>query len=361
MISRRKFLLSTLSAVAIGGLVYANWPELDVYRDEVRRQREALKSDPELADFVRMATLAANGHNTQPWRFAFGDQSVSIFPDLTRRTEVVDPDDHHLYVSLGCAAENFLVSAGAHKRSADTLIHRGSDTTIEIFLRPGSASNEELFDAIPYRQSTRSQYDGRSVSPQVLRELKRVATDEGVELLLFTGASELREIEEFVVAGNTAQMDNPAFIAELDEWLRFSPERALATKDGMFAVCSGNPVMPDWLGQLAFKALFKKDSENKKYREQIRSSSGVAVFVGAKEDPEHWIKVGRSFQRFALKATTLGLRTAHINQPIEVAGLRSDFAKWLGVPGARPDLVVRFGRAPALPMSLRRPVSEVLL
>jgi hypothetical protein len=44
-----------------------------------------------------------------------------------------------------------------------------------------------------------------------------------------------------------------------------------------------------------------------------------------------------------------------------VPSVRSEFARWLGVPDARPDLVIRFGRAPAMPMSLRRPVSAVVV
>lgn len=40
--------------------------------------------------------------------------------------------------------------------------------------------------------------------------------------------------------------------------------------------------------------------------------------------------MGRSFQRFALQATILGIRNAHINQPIEVPFVRPEFARWLG-------------------------------
>ena len=148
--------------------------------------------------------------------------------------------------------------------------------------------------------------------------------------------------------------------AELRDWLRFSPDRAIADGDGLFSACSGNPVMPEWIGRLFFDALFTKDAENEKYRDQIRSSAGVAVFIGDRADPLHWIRVGRSFERFALQATALGIRNTHINQPVEVPLVRSEFAQWLGVPGVRPDLVVRFGRAPALPMSLRRPVEDVI-
>ncbi len=54
-------------------------------------------------------------------------------------------------------------------------------------------------------------------------------------------------------------------------------------------------------------------------------------------------------------------RTAHLNQPVEVAALRPQFARLLGITSERPDLVIRFGRGPELPRSLRRPVETVLL
>ena len=74
-----------------------------------------------------MATLAANGHNTQPWKFRLEERNVTILPDLTRRTEVVDPDDHHLCVSLGCAAENLVIADAAHGQAAVVAIEGGSE------------------------------------------------------------------------------------------------------------------------------------------------------------------------------------------------------------------------------------------
>lgn len=156
-------------------------------------------------------------------------------------------------------------------------------------------------------------------------------------------------------------MDDPAFVAELRNWLRFSPDKAVEMGDGLFSASSGNPVVPEWIGGRLFESFFTKDAENAKYRDHIRSSAGVAVFIGDKADPLHWIKVGMSFERFALQATALGIRNAHINQPIEVPQVRPEFARWLGMPDVRPDLVVRFGRAPAMPMSLRRPVEDVII
>lgn len=55
------------------------------------------------------------------------------------------------------------------------------------------------------------------------------------------------------------------------------------------------------------------------------------------------------------------MRTAYLNQPVEVAALRPRFAGAMGLGGGRPDLVIRFGRGPDMPRSLRRPVDAVLV
>jgi hypothetical protein len=133
---------------------------MEGYEEEVARQRQLLSRDPGLEDLVRPATLAANGHNTQPWKFRLGEGSISILPDTSRRTAIVDPDDHHLFVSLGCAAENLVVAGAAFGRGAEVSIGDGAEPRIEIALSSTPPDAEDLYRAIPTRQSTRSLYDG---------------------------------------------------------------------------------------------------------------------------------------------------------------------------------------------------------
>jgi hypothetical protein len=131
------------------------------YDDAVRAVRASLPAQPGLRDLVRFATLASNSHNTQPWRFRLSANGMEILPDFSRRTPIVDPDDHHMFVSLGCAAENVAIAANASSRpaevSATTLGCEG--TAIRVFLgknpgmRPGA--DLDLCHAIPFRQSTR--------------------------------------------------------------------------------------------------------------------------------------------------------------------------------------------------------------
>lgn len=346
-------------AVGFGALPLAQCTEagMAAYDATLAVQRAPLPTSPQLADLVRYATLAPNSHNAQPWRFAVSDRQVRISPDLGRRIPVVDPDDHHLFVSLGCAAENMLIAGEATGLPAAIAMN---GNRIEIEFGRSAPNPSPLFEAIPKRQSTRSEYDGRAVSPGVLQQLEAAAAMDGVSLILITDAPRNEAVLDFVVQGNSAQMDDPAFVRELKEWIRFNPADAIAKGDGLFSASSGNPTLPHWLGSTMFDIVFRRDGENRKYASQIRSSAGIAVFVAERNDPAGWVNVGRSFQRFALQATLLGIRHAHINQPVEVGRLRPEFARWLGIGEKRPDLVIRFGYAPPLPMSLRRPVSAVI-
>jgi hypothetical protein len=288
---------------------------------------------------------------------------VDILPDFSRRTSAVDPDDHHLYVSLGCAAENLLIAANASGRRGEITVlsdERGH-AFIRVVLGQGERRDIDLCGAIPARQSTRSTYDGRPLSPTELGSLEASAGMSGVDLIIMTDRAKLGEALDYIQRGNSAQFEDPAFIRELKSWIRFNPTEALKSGDGLSAPSTGNPNAPSWLGPFIFDLVINKTAENKKLAEQLYSSAGLAIFIAEEESPEGWIKVGRAFERFALRATVLGIRHAHVNMPIEVAELRPRFADWLGVSGRRPDLIVRFGKAPTLPMSMRRDLDSVLV
>ena len=361
---RRQILMAggSLVAVALG----ATWLGLRRMGSQsetavaASAMRAPLQANPEMRDLVRYATLAPNGHNTQPWRFAITPGEIRIRPDLSRRTPVVDPDDHHIFASLGCAAENLALAAAARGYRGDPVFDSSGEGSIVFLHERASAQGSALFDAIPQRQSTRADYDGRKVSAADLATLAAAAAVPGVDMVIITDQPGMDRIRDLVVAGNSAQMGDPAFVRELKSWLRFSPRHAIETGDGLYSVASGNPALPEWLGPRAFDMLVTADSENDRYASQLRSSSGVAVFVGQRDDREHWALAGRACQRFALQATALGLKHAYINQPVEVPSLRPELAALVGMAGRRPDIVMRFGHGLLLPYSARRPVAAVL-
>ncbi|MCD9029390.1 nitroreductase family protein [Luteimonas sp. BDR2-5] len=359
---RRNVLAGVGGAVVLAGAGALGWRSAvgsaGDYQAYTERLRAPLPAHAGIEDLVRYATLAANSHNTQPWRFRAGPALLDILPDLSRATPAVDPDDHHLFVSLGCAAENLAIAGAASGRPGE-LMPQEDGSVRYAYIESGSRP-DPLLAAIPQRQSTRALYDGRPVAAADIETLQRAARMPGVRMLILTDRAQVDRVRDLVVAGNDAQMADPAFRDELKAWLRFNPRSAMATGDGLLSAATGNPSLPDFLGRRAFDVFVNAASENEKCARHIDSSAGIAVFLAEREDRAHWVAVGRACQRFALAATTLGLKHAYVNQPVEVAAFRPELAALVGVPGMRPDLVLRFGRGPTLPYSPRRPPSAVL-
>lgn len=363
--NRRQILIGAGATAAIGGsatlLALSSMGTSGDYAASIAPLRAPLANPAQFRDLVRYATLAPNGHNTQPWRFRISDKKIDILPDFSRRTPVVDPDDHHIFVSLGCAAENLSLASAACGRPGEIRFDPAGNGAVTFDFGSGPASRSMLFDAIPKRQSTRADYDGRAVSTRDLDLLAKAAAMPGVDLVLLTDRLRIGRLRDVVVTGNSAQMADAAFVRELKSWLRFNPHQALRSNDGLYSVASGNPALPDWLGPLAFDWLSPAQSQNDAYAQLIRSSAGIAVFVSARADAAHWVAVGQACQRFALQATALGLKHAFINQPVEVPSLRPDLAALIGLPGRRPDIVMRFGYGPPMPFSPRRPAASVIM
>lgn len=328
--------------------------------DETWRHRDLGDAAPDYVNLVRYATLAASSHNTQPWLFKLAPGRITILPDLSRRCPKVDPDDHHLYASLGCATENLLLAA----RAAGLAGHYSYDAVadcLHIELVEAPPLRSLLFEAIPQRQCSRTEYDGSPLSDEQHRLLEEAGRGNGISILLLADRPQKERIAEFVAEGNTAQIGDPGWTAELKSWLRFNSRDAVRTGDGLYGAVMGNPDAPQWLGQLFMRFAFSAKAQNRKDLKHIRSSAAIAVFFSAADDKPHWVEAGRCYERFALQATALGLRTAFINQPVEVPAIRLRFARHLGIGDRRPDLVVRVGRGPAMPRSLRRPVEQVLV
>ena len=365
VVKRRQILIGGGALALVGtSLAYLGFRQLgsmEACSASAAATRATLSQRPEMRDFIRYATLAPNGHNTQPWRFRVGQNRIEIVPDFSRRTPIVDPDDHHIFVSLGCAAENLALAAAARGHPGEVGFEPANDGTVVLIFGDGRHASPALFDAIPRRQSTRADYDGKSIATSDLEMLARAAIVPGVDLVLITERPQIDRVRDLVVAGNSIQMADAAFVRELRSWLRFSPREAMQTGDGLFSAASGSPTLPSWLGPRVFDWVFTVDGENEKYARQLRSSAGIAVFVSQKEDREHWVLAGRACQRFALQATALGLKHAFINQPVEVARLRPELASLIGMAGRRPDLVMRFGYGPTLPYSARRPVDTIMI
>lgn len=362
MPTRRRVM--TYGALLAGGAPLAGCDDGDVQQATALLQRRlalpgSVEGHERLRALVHAATLAPSSHNTQCWHFVLGRDSIRIEPDFTRRCPAVDPDDHHLFVSLGCATENLVLAALAHGLQAEPQV--GRDGRIEVALAPTRPQLATRYAAIPQRQTTRGPFDGHPLPAATWRQLEDAAAGDGVNTHLVSDTAGLERLLDAVAAGHRAQFSDAAFVDELVQWLRFDADEAAASGDGLFVGCSGRPSLPPWLARRLVRRFLGARAETDLAAEQLRSSAGVLILASdAAAGPAGWVGVGRAFQRLALEATAAGLQLSLLNPPVEVAALRAPFAAAFGLGTLRPDLVVRIGRGERLPDSLRRPPAAVL-
>ena len=313
-------------------------------------------------EIIHLATLAPSGHNTQPWEFSVNRDVITIAPDYSRRLPVVDPDDHALFISLGCALENLVIAAQQYGYSSDIKysLENIKSEMIEVQLKKNNTLPDNvLFKAISQRQSTRRPFNGKPVPEKDLQTLNATSLQEGVIFKIFTKESEIKPFIEFVKEGNRLQFNNKRFVDELISWIRFSKVDAERLRDGLRSAVMGAPSIPQWMGKIIIK-LSSPENEAKKCEKSIKSSSGLMLFIAKNDDRFSWINIGRSFERVVLRATLLNIKHAHLNMPCEEISVRKKLQKHLGLNNEQPLLLLRIGYADSMPKSFRRPVEDII-
>jgi hypothetical protein len=313
----------------------------------------------QMRTLVHYATLAANGHNTQPWKFAIKENAIEIHPDYSRQLPVVDPNHRELWISLGCALENLLVAARASGYAAEVTYpdRSGFHSRSTDSRHP---QEQPIVRRHSLRQNTRSEYDGRLLKTKTWISLQALPLEPGVALQFATNPTAMETFLEYVNQGNLAQYAEPAFVDELISWLRFNKKEVLSSLDGLYSRCSGNPEVPRWLGQMfvgGTKPQQQADADAKK----LRSSPVAVVIASESDDKTSWVRTGQVYERLALKMTSLNIKSAFSTSPLKYPPcVGSSRAPWgWAVPCRNCWCALAMPRP--MPKSLRRPVEQVLI
>ena len=314
---------------------------------------------------VEQAIKAPSGHNTQPWKFENTDDGIIIHPDFSRALPVVDKDNHALYISLGCAIENIIISASVKGLESKIYYPEDAKGSIMILFNSANASNvktDPLFESITSRQVNRSKYSDKIVSNEDLQMLNSSFKFQGISLLLLNGKTSFANVIPLIIEGNNLQFNNKQFVNELTSWFRYSKSEAEKTKDGLWTAAMGLPNMGKLIGNMVMKNFVPAKSEAKRIQDILEHTQGLAIFISDKDDVASWINIGRAFQRFGLTATKLGISHAHLYMPCEEVTVRQKLAKALDVEGSHPLLLIRYGYAEKkMPYSYRRNFEDVVL
>ena len=327
----------------------------DTWRDTIPdsvQNRDQLERE-----IVRFATLAPSHRNRQPWRFELGPGWIRVQPDPARRLPVSDPDDHHLQVSLGAAIETMVVSAAAGGLYA-RVVPDGDGARVEYAV--GVPTVPQLYAAIIRRQTARAPFSAEALPAPLLRELEVAAGVAGAPAVVVTDRGQIARILELTVLAAERQFRDPAWLAELQAWIRYDANEALNERDGVYTAANGYATVPRWLGSRLFDLVTTPARERVRYTDQFAGCGALLVIASPQDDAAGWRAAGRGYQRAALVATSQDVRSAPANPALDFPELRAQLAAEAGLGTARASVVLRLGRGGAeLPRSLRRPAADV--
>jgi hypothetical protein len=94
-------------------------------------------------------------------------------------------------------------------------------------------------------------------------------------------------------------------------------------------------------------------------RDLVRSSGALALLTLPKRSDAGWIVGGQAYERFALRAATLGIAQQPLSAPVASERHRELLTRRFHAEGEVPLLLVRLGHAKALPPTPRRGVALV--
>ncbi|MGB5464119.1 MAG: hypothetical protein WBM92_12190 [Aureibaculum sp.] len=321
-----------------------------------------MNTPSDIEKIIEYGTKAPSGHNTQPWKFLFKENEIQIHPDFQRALPIVDADNHALYISLGCATENIVLALKNEGFDSRMEILKNKERTdfIKILIIPDdSIKTDDLFNYIERRQVSRNAYTSTKIPLEDLDKLIKSVSFNGINMMTFITTEDIKELEPFIIEANNRQFQNKDFVNELVSWIRFSKKEVEKKRDGIWHASMGMPSTGRFMGNIIMKQFVSAKSEAKRWKRLIDDSAGFALFNVKKNDVEHWVNLGRAFQRFGLAATKLNINHAHVNMPCEELIVRKNIMAHYNLKNEHPLLLIRFGYSSKMPYSFRRRVEEV--
>ena len=315
---------------------------------------------------IGAAILAPSDWNTQPWSFEVEGASLRLVADARRALPVTDPERRGMMIALGASLENLLVAARAYglRPAVSYFPHGGANGVVaEVTWSDGLTQRDQgLSAAIPDRRTNRREFDGRSILPQVRAQLS-AQIPEGLDLHWVDEREAMREVADLAHDATRAQMLSPRAQAEHWSWLRFDRE-AEKRRDGIPVDALELGGLAGWFAGRTLNprsrfARFGAEGAARQARSQVRSAGALALLTSPRHDEAQWLMGGQAFERFALKATQLGLALQPLSAPIESAPHREGMLKLFDAPGEDPLVLMRIGHAKAPKPIPRRPLAMV--
>ncbi|NKY89827.1 NAD(P)H nitroreductase [Nocardia veterana] len=305
---------------------------------------------------VELAVRAPSVHNSQPWLWRIGDDTVQLYADTARQLRQTDPDQRDLVVSCGAALHHLRVAAAGLGWA--TVVHRLPNpavpdhlAAVEFRPEPATAEAVGLSRAIASRHSDRRRYTSWEVPDMHIETLTAAAAANGVLVRDVVADDErvqlLRAFERAAAVHNA----DTAYRAELAQWSGHHatpdgvPARSAVAATGVMSRPFADPGLPE--------AVMR----------DIAEADHMLVLYTAGDDRVSRLRAGEATSAILLAATIFGLATCPLSEPLEVPEVRAHLRTDLLGDSGYPQMIIRVGWAAAgssLPPTPRRALDDVV-
>lgn len=315
---------------------------------------------------ITTANRAPSIHNTQPWLWQLHSEHLSLRADRDRQLAISDPDGHSLLISCGAAlvlTELGLRALGWQIETARLPESCDPDLIAEFrLIGPGPVSPHdlELLAAAERRRSDRRPFAPDEVSPDVIEQLRAVATGNGVNADFPARQEQLVNLAVAVSSADGSESEDSEHLAEMNRWIRDSDVHA----DGV--PTSAIPHVP--VDHPRHTDVPLRDFETGapgrlSIEPDVDERPVIAVLLTDSDSALQHLRAGEAMMRLMLEAELRGLVTCPLSQAVDLVAFRSRIRTLMGWQG-HPQMMLRLGHpavdALSVPRTPRRPVADVL-
>lgn len=307
---------------------------------------------------LTLAVRAPSVHNTQPWRWCVGKNSLHLYANRGLQLHSTDPDGRDLMISCGAALNHCVVAFAAEGWQAK--VHHFPNpadhdhvASVELKRYPAAEVDIALAAAIPQRRTDRRHYSSRPVPLKDIALMGARAARAGVMLRKVEGLTHLSLLVAQAAQQHAASYD---YLGELTTWT------------GRYASAAGVPAhnTPKYDSAAAIpRRMFAGSALSEPPGAAAAFDNVMVLALGTRADDDiSRLRAGEATSLVLLTSTVLGLASCPITEPLEISEVREQVRADVFGDSAYPQMLLRIGWAPvnaeSLPATPRRPLSDVV-